>query len=235
MRSVNFIGLAALPLVLALAGSGPGLAAQTESSDRPTVAVFDFTGFLMGESGNSAPLGKAVSSMLITELTGRPGMHVIERAQLKALLTEQQLGLSGRVDEGTAAEVGRMLGAQYVIFGQVSSVGGNMRMDMRAVDVETSEIQARKLSGETDELLDVVVRMADLFAQEIELESPSSRPATAPVPPMATIHFSRGLDYEDKGEVERAIEEYRKALEIHPELTSAKQALERLESGGEDT
>jgi TolB-like protein len=225
------IRLAGLTLLLALVAAGR---AQAQAADDvPTIAVLDFTGLMIGQGGNSAPLGKAVSAMLVTELIGRPGIRVIERAQMQDILTEQRLSLSGRVDESTALEVGKLLGAQYVIHGQVTSIADNLRMDMRAVDVETSEImEVQKLSGRTDDLLDVVVTMADMFSTKLELTPPSQRPEIVKIPVLATVEFSRGVDFEDKGDDAQAIEHYRKALEIHPAHRDATQAIERLERGG---
>ncbi|MCK5650279.1 MAG: hypothetical protein KAJ42_02835 [Gemmatimonadetes bacterium] len=226
--------LRALALVaLAVFWIPSALVAQGGEGDVPTVAVLDFTGLMIGQGGNSAPLGKAVSSMLITELSGRPGMQVIERFRLQDLLTEQRLSLSGRVDEDTAIEVGRLVGAQYIIHGQVTSIGDQTRMDMRAVDVETSEIlEVLKASDQTTQLLSLVVRMADLFAAKLELDPPSARPSMTPIPVQATIAFSRGVDFEDKGDFEQAKEQYRRALELHPEHRDAQRALDRLEGGG---
>jgi len=212
------------------------LSAQTDTSggnDLPTVAVLDFTGLMMGSAGNSAPLGKAVSSMLVTELLDRPGIRVIERHQLQDILTEQALALSGRVDESTAVEIGKLVGAQYMIYGQVTSIADQLRMDMRAVDVETSEIvEAQKMNDRTSELLSVVVRMADSFTERLRLEPPSSRPEMEAIPVGATIEFSRGVDFEDQGNIEKALEHYRRALEIHPSHRAAKRAVERLENRG---
>lgn len=230
MRRI-FISVTAA-FALALAAGVPGVRAQT-GQDLPTVAVLDFNGFMMGEGGNSAPLGKAVSAMLTTELTGRAGIRVIERQQLQDLLTEQRLSLSGRVEESTAVEVGKLVGAQYVVFGQVSSVVEQLRMDMRVVNVETSEIPVvSKLTGKTPELLDIVVRLADQVGEKLHLVPPSQRPVIAAIPPKATIEFSRGVDYEDKGEMAKAKEHYNKALEIHPDHRDAKVALQRLETTG---
>ncbi|MBW3536047.1 MAG: hypothetical protein KY453_12680 [Gemmatimonadetes bacterium] len=226
---------AAAPWIVA-AVVATGLAVQdapAQTSGLPTVAVLDFTGLMVGEGGNSAPLGKAVASMLITELSDREGMQVIERTRLQDILTEQRLSLSGRVSENTALEVGQMLGAQYVVYGQVTSIAGMLRMDLHAIDVETSEIlEAQKLSGRTDELLDVVMRIADLFAGELELAPPSERPAMEPIPVRATIEFSRAVDFEDRGDRQKAIEHYQRTLEIHPEHRDARRALERLQTGG---
>ncbi len=214
--------------------AAPNVYAQAAEEDIPTVAVLDFTGLMMGQGGNSAPLGKAVSSMLITELTDRPGIRVIERYRLQDLLTEQKLALSGRVDGSTAVEIGKILGAQYVIHGQVTSIFDQLRMDMRAVDVETSEVvEAQKMTDKTSELLSVVVRMADSFASSLNLETPSSRARAEAIPTRATIEFSRGVDFEDRGDTEKALEHYRNAVEIHPNHRAARSAIARLESTGE--
>jgi len=204
------------------------------SGDVPTVAVLDFTGFMLGEAGNSVNLGKAVSAMLVTEFSGRDGMRVIERAQLNELLTEQRLALSGRVEEASAVEVGELLGAQYVFHGQVASIGENLRIDIRAVDVETSEVvSVLKKMDKTAELLGVIVWVADEFSGELNLTPPSDRPEVEPIPVRATIEFSRGVDFEDKGEIEQAVEHYQAALEIYPDHRDAQRALDRLRDGGD--
>ncbi|MFP3947281.1 MAG: CsgG/HfaB family protein [Longimicrobiales bacterium] len=208
-------------------------------ADLPTAAVMDFNGFMLGQTGNSVPIGKAVTSMLVTELSEREGIRVVERARLQEILQEQRLALSGRVDEGTAIEVGRMLGVQYMIFGNVANVVDEVRLDMRAVNVETSEVlEVQKLTDDVDQLLSLVMRVADLFTARLELEPPSARPDVAEIPVQATIQFSRAVDLEDQGEIDRAVELYGQTLEIHPDHQGARLALERLraqqQEGGND-
>ena len=207
---------------------------SAQDTNIPTVAVMDFTGFMLGEAGNSVNLGKAVAAMLVTEFSGRDGMQVVERRQLNDLLMEQRLALSGRVDENSAVEIGKLLGAQYVFHGQVASIAGNLRLDIRAVDVETGEvISVLKKMDQTSELLSVIVWVADEFSSELNLTAPSNRPALEPIPVRATIEFSRGVDFEDRGDVEQAIEHYEAALEVHPGHRDAQRALERLRGGGQ--
>jgi TolB-like protein len=210
-------------------GSVAVRAVPAHAQDLPTVAVLDFTSFMMGDGGAAVNLGKAITAMLVTEFSNRDGIQVIERAQLNDMLREQDLVLSGRVDESSAIEIGKMLGAQYVLLGQASSIVDNLRMDIRAVDVETSEIVAvLKKSDRTSELLSVVVALADEFGQQLNLVPPSNRPAMQPIPVPATIAFSRAVDFEDRGEVDRAIQEYERTLELHPSHRDAQLALERL-------
>lgn len=229
MRTYTTVFAAVLAAVALAVQDAP---AQSSGGDVPTVAVLDFTGFMLGEAGNSVNLGKAVSAMLVTEFSGREGMRVIERAQLQELLTEQRLALSGRVEESSAVEVGKLLGAQYVFHGQVASIADNLRIDIRAVDVETSEVvSVLKKMDKTAELLSVIVWVADEFSGQLDLTSPTDRPAIEPIPVRATIEFSRAVDFEDKGDTARALEHYRAALEIYPNHRDAQRALARLEGG----
>lgn len=217
-----------LTAILAM-GSAAVRAEPASAQDLPTVAVLDFSSFMMGDGGAAVNLGKAITAMLVTEFSNREGIRVIERAQLNDMLREQDLVLSGRVDESSAIEIGKLVGAQYVLLGQASSIVDNLRMDIRAVDVETSEIVAvLKKSDRTSELLSVVVALADEFGQQLHLVPPSHRPAIEPIPVPATIAFSRALDYEDRGEVDRAIQEYERTLELHPSHRDAQLALQRL-------
>lgn len=222
----------AAAVILAVAAAVPDASAQ--STDVPTVAVMDINGFLMGEAGNSVNLGKAVSAMLVTEFTGRDGLRVIERQHLKDVLQEQRLALSGGVDESSAVEIGKLVGAQYMFYGQVASLVGTLRMDLRVVDVETTEIvSVIKKMATTEELLELIVEVADEFAEQLDLTPPSGRPEVEPIPVRATIEFSRGVDFEDRGETDKAIEHYEATLELYPNHRGAQQALERLRGGGE--
>jgi TolB-like protein len=197
--------------------------------DVATVAVMDFNAFMMGEGGASVNLGKAISSMLVTEFSGREGMRIVERRQLMDLIQEQDLSLSGRVDDAVAIEVGKLLGVQYVLLGQAMSIVDNLRIDIRAVDVETSEVIAvMKKTNETIQLLNVVVELADEFSEALSLSPPSARPEVEVIPVAATIALSRALTYEDDGEIEQAIEQYEAVLAIHPTHRDAQRALERL-------
>ena len=221
-----------LAAVFAAAALAVQDAPAQSTDDVPTVAVLDFTGFMLGEAGNSVAIGKAVSAMLVTEFSGREGMRVVERARLNDLLTEQRLALSGRVEESSAIEVGKLLGVQYVFYGQITSIADNLRIDIRATDVETSEVvSVLKKNDKTEELLAVVVWIADEFAKKLNLATPSSRPETEPIPVRATIEFSRAVDFEDKGDTAKAIEFYQKALDVYPNHRDAQVALARLRGG----
>ena len=215
--------------VLTLVGLVVGPIHSQAQNDAPRVAVLDFSSFMMGQGGASVNLGKAISAMLVTEFSGREGLQVVERQEISALLDEQDLAFSGRIDEANAIAIGKLLGVQYVLLGQVTSIVDNLRMDIRAVDVETSEIvTVLKKSDKTSELFAVVVGLADDFSAELNLTPPSERPEMERIPVPATIEFSRALDFEDRGEIDEAIAHYEATLEIYESHRDARRALERL-------
>ncbi|MFQ5551227.1 MAG: CsgG/HfaB family protein, partial [Gemmatimonadales bacterium] len=84
---------------------------------RTVVAVMDFSG---GELLQSH-LQFSMSDMLITALVRAGRFTVVERDRLDMVMEELTLQESDRIDPATAAEVGRLLGAELVVFGMVTS------------------------------------------------------------------------------------------------------------------
>ena len=86
-------------------------------STKKVLAVLDF-------EGNNKLKGKVdlkMSDMLTTSLFKTARFEIVERNKIDKVFKEQNLGLSGMVDENTAAEVGKLLGAEYVVFGSITS------------------------------------------------------------------------------------------------------------------
>jgi TolB-like protein len=103
----------------------------------PAVAVLYFD-----NKGNPElePLKVGLAQMLVTDLTGTEGITVVERSRVQEILDELELGHSGKVDPATAAKVGSMLGARWLVMGNYFEVMGTLRIDARIVEVETSKL-----------------------------------------------------------------------------------------------
>jgi curli biogenesis system outer membrane secretion channel CsgG len=143
----------ALALVAALLPS-----ASAAQQTRPRIAVLGFqnnsTFAFWGDR-----LGEAAADELTTQLVKSGAFTVVERQQVNAILEEQHFGLSGAVAASTAAEIGKILGVQAVLFGSITqfsvdrkSTGiGSFRatfteaeskLDVRLVNTTTAEIMA---------------------------------------------------------------------------------------------
>lgn len=202
--------------------------------DQPTLAVLDLeNGGSMGpDAQDLSDLGKALGMMLTTEMMRNPRVVMVERDQIRQLVDEQKLSLSGLTDPATAVEVGKLLGAQYMIFGSYADVYSNLRIDVRVVEVETGRLRrAQEVTDQRENLFRSVTRLAATLFDDLDLE-PSTPIAPAPaIPARAALLFSQGIGFEDRGEKERAAEMYARALEVFPGYGDARDRLARL--GGE--
>ena len=232
--------LRTLPMVAALAIAAPALRAQDATpprDDRPTVAVMHFNNGAIGKEHEELdPLRGGIADILTSELAANPRIRVVERDQLDKLVAEQKLGASGSVDAATAVRVGRLLGVHHMIFGGfVTDRRGRMRLDARAVDVETGRIEhVETVKAKTDDFSDMIASLAEKLDAGLKLppmpvRSASAAPAAKP-PFQVVMLYSRAIAEENGGRPEEAKKLYRAALEKFPEYAPAKKALERIDA-----
>ena len=216
-------------LLIAAAALPPAAAAQ-DTTRVPTIAVFDFNAFsLTGEDAES--IGRGLATMITTELSDRPQVNVVDRQQIQQLIETRQLALSGRMDESRALELGKLLGAEYIVVGNVALEPERARIDLRLLDVSSGTVEkAVRQQGSREQMLDLVTALADDFTQGLDLPSRAEVAQVDP-PVEAVLAYSRGLDYERRGMDDRAAEMYRKALELFPRHEAAAAALDRVEGG----
>jgi len=85
------------------------------SQTRYSLAVLDF----YIPTLKQAVYGNYVADVVVQELSRYKTFRLYERERLNAILSEQQLGVSGLVDSQTAAQLGKIIGVRYVLFGRV--------------------------------------------------------------------------------------------------------------------
>lgn len=210
---------------------------------RPTVAVMYFTNSALVNHADYEPLSKGIADMLITQLATSPSMRVVERDQLQKLLEEQDLAKSGKVDQETAVHLGKILGARHMLMGGfVIDPKQNMRLDLRAVNVETSGVEyVETVSGKAENVLALVSGLGDKVNSHLKLPPlPSSAHPTGgktskPDQLRAVMLLSRALNEEDRGNIDAAIGLYRQALGVYPEYDRAKVLLASAEKSAKST
>jgi TolB-like protein len=213
-----------LPVLFAtLAGITSSAAAQA-GAKAPTIAVLDFNNSaLTADAARYEPFRAGISDMLLTELSRNQGIVLVERATIMKLLAEQDLAKSGRVDPATAARLGKILGAQYIVTGGfVIDRKERLRLDARAVNVETSEVAyVETVSGAADDLLDLTVKLAGAMNKGMRLPAlPGASKATESSAPQkgrlqSLLLYSTALIEEGRNPV-KAKELYTQFLKASP-------------------
>ena len=92
---------------------------------------------------------RSLTEALTTSLVATGRFIVLERQALAQVQQEQDLGASGRVNKETAAEVGKLIGAQVLITGDITSfafrrsaIGGKLTNLLKGVDASVERVSA---------------------------------------------------------------------------------------------
>jgi TolB-like protein len=236
-RSLRLLALLLSGLLLPMAA-----AAQQRSPDtRPGIAVLPFErGISIGvDRAELDALSVGVQQILITELAQNPALRVVDRSVVRDLMAEQDLGATGRVDAETAARIGRMVGARYVVTGGFNDADGNFRLDGRIVDVETTEVlKADQVTDRRSNLYAIIMSLGERLSQGVELpalprEVRSERQSRgATIPREAVVLYSQAQFFADRGQTDRARELYRRITTEFPQMTEAQEALRQIGTAG---
>ena len=112
--------------------------------------------------------GAKVSDILFAKLAVRPELFLVDRTDLKKILGELELNISGVVKPNEANKIGQMTGAKILVSGSVIQVDKKTYLVAKIVGTETSRILAASVDGKTsDELAPLVEKLAEQVADVI--------------------------------------------------------------------
>jgi tetratricopeptide (TPR) repeat protein len=183
------------------------------------------------------PLQKGLTALVIADVSKVPGLKVVERDQLQALLDEMRLGASGIADPRTAAHAGHLLGAGRVVAGSyLDPTKDEMRVDSILVQTgSAATTNTQNASGQVVHFYDVEKRLSaailnDLGYSEADLKARGLWQAVQT--PQTTnynafVAFSRGLDAKDRQDYPQARSLFQQAYTLDPSFVLALQELNR--------
>ena len=119
---------------------------------REYIAIIDFEGI-----GVTEDEAKTLTQRLTSEMIALEVYQVVERSEMKRLLEEQKFQYSGCVDTKCAVEIGKMIGAKYMLVGSISRIDDVYTIDTRLINVESSEAYASGQYTAQESLSNVLV------------------------------------------------------------------------------
>ena len=236
--------------------------ARAQADTRPIVAILSFDNNSIGSGRQEFDgIGKGIQETLIADMAANGKIRLVDRERIQRVLDEQNLTKSGAVDPATAVRVGKILGAQYAIYGGFMSDGrGNMVLTAHSTDMETSALgNAMKVQRKTDDVLGLIGEMTTKLNGEIKLApKPGRRVGDAggaatkttpvetfakPVSPkvmktkldIATMKlYSNALDEMDKKNSAKAAALFKQVLAKFPDFEPAQKNLDKLPGRASD-
>jgi tetratricopeptide (TPR) repeat protein len=174
-------------------------------------------------------LQKALTAMIITDLSQVKSLTVVERLRVQYLLEEMALGRTDIIDPGTAPRTGRLLGAESLVIGILES--GSIKSETSVASTVKKDVVATfPVAEEQDNFFQlekkIVSNILDILKvsptraekQAIDKYHTTSYPAV--------ICYGQALDAQDKGQWKEAREYYRCALTADPSFALARWGLD---------
>jgi hypothetical protein len=157
---------------MALASMAFLIPAAAEAQGKPVVAVLYFDNNSIGRDARDYDgVGKGMAELLTNDLLSNPNVSVVERERIQALLVEQNLTSQKTVDPSTAIRLGKIVGAQYMIYGAFMSDGrGQYVLTAKTVNVETSAISnPTRVTARGDDVLGMIAQLNEKLVSEMKL------------------------------------------------------------------
>ena len=135
---------------------------------KPTVAILDFEGQDVSESEV-----KTLSERMRTEIGNTNAVRLIERKAVEKIMQEQGLQQSGCTTDECAAEVGQLLGVQFMISGSIGKMGKSYTIDCKMFSVETGETVRTKSATHKGDVSGLLTEMEILAWEIVGLDAPA--------------------------------------------------------------
>jgi TolB-like protein len=95
-----------------------------------------------------------IRGVLLFDLSSQPGVEMVTRTDLDAILQEQELQVSAlAADPQAAARVGKLLGADYLVRGEYAALGGEVQVTLRLLEVAGGRTLSFMERGSSENLL----------------------------------------------------------------------------------
>jgi len=208
------------------------LAMEDELSTRDpapgSVAVFPF--HLTTGDEELMPLQVALADMMTTDLSLSGGVTVLERTQVQSLLMEMALTEAGFTSPETGARAGRMLRAEHVVQGALTTLPEEtLRFDTDVLNtVRRSSAGEASAQNPLAELFDMeketVFQLLGILGVEI---TPAEREAidqNRAANLLAFLSYGRGLMAMDEGNFNEAQQFFSQSVQLDPAFRAAQTA-----------
>jgi tetratricopeptide (TPR) repeat protein len=197
--------------------------ARKGSDGRVLVAVADFA------NDTRDPELDGLSGLLITSLEQSKALRVLTRGRMLELL--RAAGRTGveQIDEASAREVGRQVGATALLHASIRLLGGAYVVDLRAVDPARDEylFTLRETAAGKGDVLALVDRLSAGTRRRLRDEVGGAGGNATRVGEAVTSnleayqHFFRGDQHLEAFRIPQAMEEYGQALAVDPDFALA--------------
>jgi TolB-like protein len=203
-----------------------------DSPDIQNIAVMPFDNFSVGEYQEQlGALGAGLADFFQYDFSKISSLTVIERDKIDYLIEEQNMVKEGKIDEATAIQAGKILGAHLMVFGSFTQIDSRQtRVVVRAVNVETSEIVASVSAEGRPDYFNLEKKLVEDLANELNIKLTNEDKQLIDEGGTesfdATTLYAQGLEFEDKYDYQKAYEYFKQAYDADPNFEEARRKMD---------
>jgi len=200
-----------LSLLKAIEQTAEKIATELPSGSRVAVVAF--------ESENDR-----VSDFIMDEFTGAlrdQRLEVADRRALEYVIREQNFQMSGNTSDETSVSVGKFVGAELIVIGQLRYLGDHYRLTTNAIHVETAtHAVVPRFDVRNDRAMKNM--LTALGGQETTVRKASYGLASLmPQPETSGTFFDRGILFAMEGDLGRSAADLDEAIRLNPNAEGA--------------
>lgn len=105
---------------------------KAREGKKTRLAVYAFT----NDAGDVSSESRSYSTKIMALILDKKEFKVIDPESVPDIISEQEKGMTGLIDSETAAETGKMIGADALVFG----ITGSASLQVRIIDSTTGEV-----------------------------------------------------------------------------------------------
>lgn len=184
------------------------------------IAILDFENISGIAKYNG--LGKAMSSMLISDIESNVSpkrLQLVERAQINKIMKEQNLQKSASFDKNTAVKMGKLLGVNFLLIGDIYILDNALVINARLTDAATGDIKfSEKQEGKINEWLIVKSKLGKVVSTSLSMPFTEPRVPDAIIAPAVLTTYASAIDENDKGNFEKAETLIKTAKDFSPDF-----------------
>jgi len=169
-------------------------------------------------------LQKGLADMMVTDLAAVDGVQIVERDKLQKLVEELNLQRSSFFDPATAQKLGRGIGATYAVTGAMTAIDPEIRLDVRLIEISTGKVMlTAKIVGPQDRFFELQDQLVAKFAASLSLQRTAGVAPANRVKNVATLlDYSKGVDAEDRGDLQGASVQLARLIQQAPDFHMAR-------------
>jgi len=199
-----------LSLMEAIEQTAEKIAGELPKGSRVAIVAF--------ESSNTN-----LSDYIMEELTGAlfdRGIEVADRQNLEYVYKELHFQMSGDISDESVKSIGKFLGADMVIIGQLLNISGTYRYRTSAISVENAvRTSVTRLNVQNDaatrRMVTTITKQKTTTKVAKYADNENRKPQT-----VGTL-LDRGILFASRGDYQMAIEEFTQAIKLDPNMSTA--------------